>query len=122
MKRYELMPPIDPAESEGGASVFESNSKKKEIWKYGNMKQKYPLVEIIWDDAAGLRHGWELDVDKLEPQLVRSIGFLLFDGPDHVIIAMDLDGEGQHNGRSQIPKGMLRQMRTLRKANVRQKP
>lgn len=100
-------------------SVSTDNSKKKGTWRYASLKQKYPLVEVIWDDAAGLRHGWESEVDKLEPQLVRSIGFLLFDGPDHVIIAMDLDGEGQHNGRSQIPKGMLRQIRTLRKANVR---
>jgi hypothetical protein len=79
-------------------------------------KQLWPLVEVIWDDAAGLRHGWEDKVEKLEPQLCMSVGFLIFENTDHIILAMDMDAEGNHNGRSQIPKGMVKAVRVLRKA------
>lgn len=77
----------------------------------------YPLVEVIWDDAAGLRHGWSAKDEKLEPQLCISVGFLIRANDDHIMIAQDTDAEGQHNGRTQIPRGMVQQMRVLRKAD-----
>ena len=76
---------------------------------------KYDMVEVIWDDAAGLRHGWEDTVEKLEPQIVLSVGFLIRETPDHIIIAQDTDSDGQHNGRSQIPRGMIKSIKVLRK-------
>jgi len=78
-------------------------------------KQNYPLLEVWWDDAAGLRHGWESSVDKLEPQTVLSVGFLIKETDDHIVIAQDTDAEGSHNGRAQIPKGMVKRMKVLRK-------
>ena len=79
-------------------------------------KQVYPMVEVIWDDAAGLRHGWMSTEEKLVPQLVLSVGFLIQETPDHIVIAMDVDAEGAHNGRSQIPRGMIRNIKQIRKA------
>lgn len=77
--------------------------------------QQYPMVEVIWDDAAGLRHGW-MDRDEVpKPQLALSVGFLIVDDPQHIIIAQDTDGDGGHNGRSQIPRGMVKRIRVLRK-------
>ena len=78
-------------------------------------KQHYPLVEIIWDDAAGLRHGWTAKDEMPEPQLALSVGFLLKETVDHVVIAMDTDTDGAHNGRSQIPRAMIRKITVLRK-------
>jgi len=78
-------------------------------------KQIYDLIEVIWDDAAGLRHGWESSIEKLEPQTVLSVGFLLKETDDHIVIAQDVDAEGQHNGRSQIPKGMVKKIKVLKK-------
>jgi len=75
----------------------------------------YPLAEIIWNDASGLRHGWLYKADKLEPQLVLSVGFIIEEDEDHVVYASDTDSEGAHNGRTQIPKGMIKSMRILRK-------
>lgn len=76
--------------------------------------QHYPLVEIWWDDAAGLRHGWQSKEDPLEAQMVLSVGFLIAENDEHIIIAQDIDPSGMHNGRSQIPKGMLRNLVYLR--------
>jgi len=78
-------------------------------------KQVYPLIECIWDDAAGLKHGWTAKEEKIEPYIVLSVGFLIRETEDHILIAQDVDGEGGHNGRSQIPRGMLKHMRVLRK-------
>lgn len=78
-------------------------------------KQQYPLVEVIWDDAAGLRHGWMDEKEELKPQLVLSVGFLIQETDDHIVIAMDTDQEGAHNGRSQIPRGMIKHMKILKK-------
>ena len=79
--------------------------------------QYYALVEVCWDDAAGFRHGWTAKEEKLEPQLALSVGFLIRENDDHIMIAQDTDGEGSHNGRTQIPRGMVKRIKVLRKAD-----
>jgi len=78
----------------------------------------YPLVLIVWDDAAGFRHGWTSKDEPLVPQLAVSVGFLIQETEHHILIAQDTDGDGAHNGRGQIPKGMVRSMKILKKANM----
>lgn len=78
----------------------------------------YPCVLIIWDDAAGFRHGWTSKDEPLIPQLAVSVGFLIKETDNHLLIAQDVDGDGSHNGRGQIPKGMVRSMKILKKANT----
>ena len=81
--------------------------------------QQYPLVEVWWDDASSLPHGWktseEFKQEVMRPEIVMSVGFLITETPDHIVIAMDVDKEGQHNQRSQIPKGMVKRMRVIKK-------
>ena len=77
-------------------------------------KQLYPMVEVWWDDASGFRHGWMDKSEDLQPQMVLSVGFLINESPDHVIIAGDTDPLGAHNGRTQIPRGMIKNMKILR--------
>jgi len=84
-------------------------------------EQHYPLVEVVWDDAAGFRHGWTAKEEKLEPQLALSVGFLIRENDDHIMIASDTDAEGSHNGRTQIPRGMVKKIRVLRKADKKEK-
>jgi hypothetical protein len=83
--------------------------------------QLYTLCEVWWDDAAGLRHGWMDRTEKPKPQMVISVGFLIVDEADHIIIAQDTDGDGSHNGRTQIPRGMVKRIKVLRKKDE-QKP
>lgn len=86
--------------------------------KKGTLKrpeQCYDLYEVWWDDAAGLRHGWMERTEKPKPQMVISVGFLIVDEPDHIIIAQDTDDNGAHNGRTQIPRGMVKKMKLLRR-------
>ena len=76
--------------------------------------QAFDLVEVIWDDAAAQENGWS-NVVTAEPQLVLTVGFLIYRRRDYVVIASDTDADGGHNGRTQIPRGMVKSMRVLRK-------
>src|SRR5712672_2447705 len=84
--------------------------------------QKYPLVEVWWDDATHLEPGWktaeEFKAESLQPEIVLSVGFLIVEAPEHIVLAMDTDKEGQHNQRGQIPRSMVKQMRVIRRADT----
>jgi len=80
-------------------------------------KQHWPLVEVWWVDASEMAHGWADEVPKPEAALVLSVGFLLSSDKDHVVIALDTDEQGMHNGRGQIPTGMVKKIKVLRKAD-----
>ena len=86
------------------------------------IKTKYPLVMVQWDDAAGLRDGWKSTHEKPSPYIALSVGWLIYDGPDHILIAQDTDEEGSHNGRTQIPRGMVKNIKILRKAEKKEEP
>lgn len=81
------------------------------------MKLLYPIVLVMWDDASGIRHGWAAKSEKVEAYVAHSVGFLIKETKDHIIIAQDTDEEGSHNGRSQIPRGMVKKMKVLRRAD-----
>jgi hypothetical protein len=83
-------------------------------------QQHYDMVEVWWDDAAGLRHGWMARTEPVKPQMVVSVGFLIIDNPDHIIIAQDTDENGDHNGRTQIPWGMVKKIKVLRKKDKKE--
>lgn len=80
-------------------------------------RQHYPLVEVVWEDAAAVDAGWARQI-VVKPILIRSVGFLVLCDKKHVVLAMDVCPDGEHNGRSQIPKGMVRSMRVLRRADA----
>jgi hypothetical protein len=77
-------------------------------------KQPLDLVEIIWEDASEAEQGWRKDIGTDEPALALSVGFLVKKTKDRVYIAQDLDSDGHHNGRGQIPRGMVRSIRVIR--------
>ena len=75
---------------------------------------KFDLVEITWDDASSLEHGWVDPADeKPQPQLVKTVGFLVNESEHYLVIASTTDGSWV-NGRFQIPKGMVRSCKPLR--------
>jgi hypothetical protein len=76
---------------------------------------KFDLVEVTWDDASSLEHGWVDPADeKPQPQLVKTVGFLVNESEHYLVIASTTDGNWV-NGRFQIPKGMVRSCKPLRR-------
>lgn len=80
--------------------------------------QAFPMVEVIWDDASELAAGWADEVEETEPQLALSVGFLIKQTKEHIIIAQDIDAHKHHNGRGQIPMGMVKRIKVIRKADA----
>lgn len=72
----------------------------------------YPMVEVVWDDAAQ-DSGW----DKAKPpkdELVLTVGFLTSKGDNHIVVSSSIcSGEYDTNGRMQIPIGMIRHIREM---------
>ena len=50
-------------------------------------KQHYDIVEVVWDDASGIRHGWTAKAESVDPYLALSVGFLIRENDAHIIIA-----------------------------------
>jgi len=76
---------------------------------------KFDLVEVTWDDASSLEHGWVDPADeKPQPQLVKTVGFLVNESDHYLVIASTTDGNWV-NGRFQIPKGMVKSVKPLRR-------
>lgn len=83
-------------------------------------RQPYDLVEVVWADACGLEHGWKdkLDADDREPMFIISVGFLVERTRDTLILAQDTHEDGGHNTRGQIPVGVVRRIKVLRKKDA----
>ncbi|HEY4371583.1 MAG TPA: hypothetical protein VGN52_06645 [Burkholderiales bacterium] len=76
---------------------------------------RFDLVEVTWDDASSLEHGWvDPNDEKPQPQLVKTVGFLVNESEHYLVIASTTDGSWV-NGRFQIPKGMVRSCKPLRR-------
>lgn len=74
------------------------------------------LAYIVWEDAS------ELDVTpwadheedfKYNPVLCRQVGWVLYDGPEGVVISNGVLDDGTVARRNQIPRGMIRRVEWL---------
>ncbi len=77
-------------------------------------KYPYPLVEVRWLDAQ-TSHGWEdqTEVDSEVP-VVTTVGFLLKETEESIVIASSVGQDKTHNSRITIPTGMIKDRRILR--------
>lgn len=78
-----------------------------------DMKYKYPLVEIVWDDAE-TDPSWR-NLSDVNPKhaLVVTVGFLIKETEKHIVIASTYSEEAVI-ATIQIPVGMIVK-RTVRK-------
>jgi len=82
------------------------------------MNYQYPLVEVVWDDAAS-DSGWqEIKKIKFEQQIVVTVGFLMAENKKYIIIGHTYSGE-DYIGWFQIPKGMIISKKMLKRAKRR---
>jgi hypothetical protein len=72
---------------------------------------KYPLIEVQWDDAVS-DVGWESIPDKLEKSIATTVGFLVRETKDHLLIASTYD-DNHTNARIQIPKKMIQSRKEI---------
>lgn len=91
--------------SDQSEKLNEKPRKKRPSKKLKISSYKYPLIEVIWDDAS-TDNGWDAVPETLSPELVTTVGFLVRETDAHLLIANSYD-PNHTNGRIQIPKGMV---------------
>lgn len=75
---------------------------------------KYPIVTILWDDAESTCNWMEEPMQPLKPTLAMTIGFMVRDEPEHVLVADSYFIEGRTIGNTnKIPRGMIKELKYL---------
>lgn len=78
-----------------------------------------PMVQVVWLDTNEVSDStWQSkeDLIKCEPCIIDSLGYLILENDDFVIISADKDGKNEDDlfGRSQvIPKGIIKKIQHL---------
>lgn len=74
------------------------------------------LAYIIWEDASELDvTAWtEHEEEYLyTPVLCRQVGWVIYDGPEGVVVTQAITSNGEVARRNQIPKQMIRSIEWL---------
>ena len=74
------------------------------------------LVYVIWEDASELDvTAWTEHEDEFTyvPVLCTQVGFILYDGPEGLILTDAFTNNGEVARRNQIPRGMIRSIEWL---------
>ena len=70
-------------------------------------KFSFPLVHVEWKDAQ-TGHGWEDRENVLvETPIVTTVGFLIKETDEGVVVASTVGTDLQSNARISIPRGMI---------------
>ena len=72
-------------------------------------------VVVVWEDACDLDDApWNEHDDNFiyEPVLVEQVGYILYDGPEGIVLTNAYYDEIVGT-RSQIPRGMIREVKEL---------
>lgn len=74
------------------------------------------IVEITWFDAQSSMETFTLDelVNVLEPIKTKSIGYLLHECDDYIILGFMLFGDELIKHHQVIPRGMIKKIKTLK--------
>jgi hypothetical protein len=88
-------------------------------------KIPYPLVEVIWDDAASNSESWVHINDIVAPERVNTTGFLVKETDEFLTIAASVSAVEDYietvGNTMTIPKGMIVTRREVRLVNVRKR-
>jgi hypothetical protein len=69
------------------------------------------LAYVEWEDAADLDDSpWAFHDDSFmyQPVVAHQVGFVLYDGPEGMVLTSSYIGDDTYGCRSQIPRGMIR--------------
>ncbi len=78
------------------------------------------LAYVVWEDAAELDETpWALHDEcfTYDPVLCKQVGFVVYDGPEGIVLTEAVIGDVTVARRNQIPKGMIRSLTWLTEPN-----
>lgn len=74
------------------------------------------LAYIIWEDASELDvTAWTVHEEEFvyTPVLCKQVGWVVYDGPEGIIVTQAVTSNGEIARRNQIPKQMIRSIEWL---------
>lgn len=75
---------------------------------------KRKIVEVEWFDAQSANHSFTIEeLDSFEPRHTFSVGYLLIDKKDYIILGFTDFGDGLIKHFQLIPKGMIKKIKIL---------
>jgi len=78
------------------------------------MKRK--VVEVEWFDAQSSLQTMDMEeLEKLKPLMTFSVGYLLIEKTNYIIIGFMDFGEGLIKHHQCIPRGMIKNIKVIRK-------
>lgn len=80
--------------------------------------KKYKIVEVEWFDAQSSMSTYDLEeLEKEAPTYTKSLGYLLFDKKDYIILGFMLFGDDDPliKHHQVIPKGMIKKITTIKR-------
>lgn len=81
------------------------------------MKAKLPVVEVVWEDCLLFTGGWEAHADVMRQVRrirQRSVGYVLEDSKERIVLAAALSQGGNVFGAHVIPRSQIIRKRVLR--------
>ena len=81
---------------------------------------KYDIVEIKWLDAqAGFGQAESVQelIDYHEPMITHSVGYLLYECEEYIILGFMMFGEEMVKDNQLIPKGMIKEKTTIKQGD-----
>lgn len=78
-------------------------------------KRKAVLVDWV-DSCSFAQHRWRAveEARQIEPSKIQSVGWLLREEKDFVVLTGSLDNDGNTSGTHTIPRGCVTRMRRLK--------
>lgn len=87
-----------------------------------SVKVKYPVVLIKWDDAESDATWSEEPTNPLTPTIATTLGFLIVDQADYVLVADSYFDKGKTiSNTTKIPRGMIKEFIKLSITKQREK-
>lgn len=78
------------------------------------------LAYIVWEDASELdTTAWTFHDEEFVyvPVLCKQVGWVVYDGPEGIIVTQAITSNGEIARRNQIPKQMIRSIEWLTEPN-----
>jgi len=73
------------------------------------------IVEVTWFDAQSSMHSMTIDdLKEMKPVMTKSIGYLLIEAKEYIILGYMDFGEGLIKHHTCIPKGMINKIKVIR--------
>jgi hypothetical protein len=77
---------------------------------------EFKIVEVVWMDAQSSMSSLTIDEAKkrFKPVMTRSVGYLIHEETDFILLAFTDFNEGQFKHWQSIPKGMIKKQKVLK--------